>query len=154
MKCCSRIHNTVDWWWPQILKITYYVNKWYSFLFLLIFLWLINVNSLCYNFSGFQLVLEYPFKLALMPFSWCLFMPMLIYIYWSKHMWERPTRWTLFLNKLFQLIILDMFRTNNYSSSGGLQAAYSVLPCILMYQCINHIVSATRLLINMHGQIL
>jgi len=35
------------------------------------------------------------------------------------HIWERPTRCTLvFLNNLFQLIILNMFQTNNNSSSG------------------------------------
>ena len=51
---------------------------------------------------------------------------------WIKHKeilyrWARPIRWTLFLKKkIFQLIILGMFRTNNCPSSGGLYKQLTV----------------------------
>jgi hypothetical protein len=41
------------------------------------------------------------------------------YSSYSGSMWERPTRRTLFLVIYFTLFILDMFRTSNCSSSGG-----------------------------------
>jgi len=53
-----------------------------------------------------------------------------LYILWTvyrdTHMWERPTRCTLFLNNFFSINYPDMFRRDNRSSSGGLYKQLTV----------------------------
>jgi hypothetical protein len=62
---------------------------------------------------------------ALMDFFYVLYILRTAHRDTYSYMWERPKRCTPFLNNLFQLIILDMFRTNNCSSSGGLYKQHS-----------------------------
>jgi hypothetical protein len=63
-----------------------------------------------------------PFRGNSENYELCICMEML-YILWTVHRdtrtWESPTRCTLFLIFYFTEIILDMFRTSNSSSSGG-----------------------------------